>query len=357
MTHTLSEFVVRSTAKSTPLKSGQCCTGQANAALQLLHCTDVKTCLTSSLFAVTQELELARLKTALKALTASPPSQADSHPASAQVHQCETGVFSSDTTPANSISHRQTAASTSVPPAPARPMPGNRQTALHTQTAQQGSHLPRTLFQYPEDGSLHHGQHAAHMQQPSNGQDAYNAQQQQKPKQQAVRPANTKQTVSYHVEEPDSPLQSANADSVSANLRQSADASHEQIQPLQQSRKPPFAGCLLSETTFKRTTTPSRHGKAWSNVEEVTVRQIREIRQADAGMLNGQSGDPFGFWAQDFPKCALALCTSYNSHPVTTFSKQQLDLQICSVPSQCVSKRALMDMSPSSCYCAPKNLS
>lgn len=130
---------------------------------------------------------------------------------------------------------------------------------------------------------MHHGQHAAHMQQPSVGQDAYSAQHQQRPKHQAVKPTNTNQIVSYHVEEPDSPLQSANAASLSGHHSQGADASLEQ-RP-RQPHKPIFAGCMLSETTFKRTTTPSRHGKAWSNVEEVTVRQIREIRQAEAATL------------------------------------------------------------------------
>ena len=235
-----------------------------------------------------QELELARLKTALKALTASPATQADSNAASTQLHHCETGVFSSDATPANNSSHGQTAAAIFVPPAPARPLPGNRQVALDTFTAQQGNNLPQNLFQYPEEGSMHHVQHAAHMQQPSVGQDAYSAQHQQRPKHQAVKPTNTNQIVSYHVEEPDSPLQSVNAASLSGHHSQGADASLEHIQRPRQLHKPPFAGCLLSETTFKRTTTPLRHGKAWSNVEQVTVRQIREIRQAEAGTLHAK---------------------------------------------------------------------
>ena len=232
-----------------------------------------------------QEIEIARLQTALQALTAVP--NADNQPAAAYTsfHHRQTGVFRSHSIPS---AHTAAEGSALVGASPlqhtaTRSAAKSGQFASHPHTTQQHVCTPQP-FLYPEDtsesskpyqglpGSLQ-GRQAAQR----------TGMQQQQYVQQRQRLARPDKAQAYIVEEPESPHQPVTSEQQSnGGPSQSEVQSPQHIRRHVRAAQDPPAGCLYQDTTIRRTTTPSRKGKAWTHHEEITVRQIREIRQSEA---------------------------------------------------------------------------
>lgn len=226
-----------------------------------------------------QEIDIARLQTALQALTAAPDMDAQPKSASSGLLYSNTGVFSSHTTPPHSATQHASAAANAA--STNTLLFRQKANPLHNTTEQQHARSQQHLFLYPEDAPLtseqdteRHGlcsrPHAQnkrkHMQ--------------QQPMLQADGAAGREQIQAYTVQEPDSPVQPIQAAHTSSNT-----PSHNVVQPIRRpssAPKDPPAGCLYQDTTIRRTTTPSRNGRTWTHHEEITVRQIREIRQSEA---------------------------------------------------------------------------
>lgn len=189
----------------------------------------------------------------------------------------DTGVFSSHTTPPHYTTQHASAA---ADVACANPLLFRQKAyPLHNTTEQEHARSRQHLFLYPEDTPLTSEQvaerHVLHSRPHFQGKRI-----QQQPMLQADGVAGREQTQAYTVQEPDSPVQPIQAAQTSANT-----PSQNDVQPIKRPSSAPKdqpAGCLYQDTTIRRTTTPSRNGRAWTHHEEITVRQIREIRHSEA---------------------------------------------------------------------------
>ena len=241
-----------------------------------------------------QELEIARLQIALQALTASPNADSQAPAVSSTLPNSDTGVFSSRNTPP---AHTAAACATSVQGVPTRHGAGGGQSASGRVTAHQGGHTQQQLFLYPEDtpllpqqgtGNQHHAQARPHAH--GTGVQQQQQQQQQQRLQQPQDPAIIDEAQEYTVEEPESPVQQVIPEHAPSGSPTHGRQPSEHTRGPQDRHRDPPAGCLYQGTTIRRTTTPSRSGRAWTQHEEITVRQIREIRQAEA--CNGDLPPP-----------------------------------------------------------------
>ena len=223
-----------------------------------------------------QELDIARLQTALQALTAAPDMDAQPNLASSVLRHSDTGVFSSHTTPPHSMTQHASAAADAASTKPL--LFRQKANPLRNTTEQQHARSQQHLFLYPEDTPLASEQdterHVLHSRPHAQGKRI-----QQQLRLQADSAAGREQTQAYTVQEPDSPVQP-----IQAAHNSSRTPSQNDVQPNKKpsSAKDPPAGCLYQDTTVRRTTTPSRNGRAWTHHEEITVRQIREIRHSEA---------------------------------------------------------------------------
>ena len=231
-----------------------------------------------------QELEIARLHTALQALTAAPNVNPQPlYSAKPGLHQSDTGVFSSQCTPNQSTAQRSAAAAavSSAATNPAASMHTDGSRRPHT-----AQHSQQHLFLYPEDTPLPPrqetgSQHCARL-------GSWDPDTVKQPHCMALpigAGGRAQPPQAYTVQEPDSPAQPFAVDLHSTD-RSSQNgpqprATHTVSRP-SNAPKHPTAGCLYQDTTITRVTTPSRSGRAWSHHEEITVRQIREIRQSEA---------------------------------------------------------------------------
>ncbi|DBA99885.1 TPA: hypothetical protein ACH3X1_013771 [Trebouxia sp. C0004] len=222
------------------------------------------------------ELDIARLQTALEALTAAPDMDAQPKSASSVLQHSDTGVFSSHTTPPHAAAQHASAAANAASTKPL--LFRQKANPLHNTTEQQHARSQQHLFLYPEGTPLaseqdteRHGLHSR--------PHAQSKHIQQQPMLLADEAAGREQTQAYTVQEPDSPVQPFQAAHTSSNTPAQND--FQQIRPSSAPIHPP-AGCLYQDTTIRRTTTPSRHGRAWTHHEEITVRQIREIGHSEA---------------------------------------------------------------------------
>jgi len=224
-----------------------------------------------------QELDIARMQTALQALTAAPDMDAQPNSASSVLQHSDTGVFSSLTTPPHSAAQHASAAANAASTEPL--LFRQKANPLHNTTEQQHARSQQHLFLYPEDTQLAYEQdterHGLHSRPHAQGKRV-----QQQPMLPANAAAGREQTHAYTVQEPDSPVQPFQAAHTSSNT-----PAQDDVQPINRpssALKDPPAGCLYQDTTIRRTTTPSRNGRAWTHHEEITVRQIREIRHSEA---------------------------------------------------------------------------
>ncbi len=224
-----------------------------------------------------QEVDIARLQTALQALTAAPDVDAQPNLASSVLRHSDTGVFSSHTVPPHSMTQHASAAADAASTNPL--LFRQKANPLRNTTEQQHARSQQHLFLYPEDAPLASEQdterHVLHSRPHAQGH-----RMQQQPMLQAEGAAGREQTQAYVVQEPDSPVQPIQAAHTSSNTHSQND-----VQPMKRPSSAPKdapAGCLYEDTTIRRTTTPSRNSRAWTHHEEITVRQIREIRHSEA---------------------------------------------------------------------------
>ena len=230
----------------------------------------------SECMSLAQELNIARLQTALQALTAAPDMDAQPNLANSVLQHSDTGVFSSHTTPPHSMTQHASAAADAASTKPL--LFRQKANPLRNTTEQQHARSQQHLFLYPEDTPLASEQdterHVLHSRPHAQGKRI-----QQQLRLQADSAAGREQTQAYTVQEPDSPVQP-----IQAAHNSSRTPSQNDVQPNKKpsSAKDPPAGCLYQDTTIRRTTTPSRNGRAWTHHEEITVRQIREIRHSEA---------------------------------------------------------------------------
>ncbi|KAL0037906.1 hypothetical protein WJX79_004606 [Trebouxia sp. C0005] len=223
------------------------------------------------------ELDFARLQTALQALTAAADMDAQPNLASSVLRHSDTGVFSSHTASPHSITQHPSVAADA---ACTNPLPFRQKAnSLRNTTEQQHAQTQQHLFLYPEDTPLASEQdterHVLHSRPHTQGNCI-----QRQPRLQANGAAGREQTQAYTVQEPDSPVQPFQTAHTSSKIPAQND-----VQPSRRPSSTPEhapTGCLYQDTTIRRTTTPSRNGRAWTHHEEVTVRQIREISHSEA---------------------------------------------------------------------------
>ena len=228
-----------------------------------------------------QELEIGTLQTALQALSASynGSQQPAAHSHTAAALQPNTGVFCPQA-PAS-------AAPKSLPADKITCGPINNSTsATRLQQTQQQSaplkgHRPEERYQYCEDAPSSSQQLAGHKPQaeytiPLKRQDQHSS------LQKTSGHCHGQQPAAYSVEEPDSPVQPP----LTAQHDAHEGPSRVCGMTVAGARDPPV-GCLYQDTTIRRITTPLKTGKvsgAWAHHEEITVRQVRQINQSEAGL-------------------------------------------------------------------------
>ena len=230
-----------------------------------------------------QELEIVRLQAALQALTEAPNAN-NQHPAGgSEPHVIDTGVFSS-------VSH--SSARGSIDSSAAEAVPASL-TASGNDPHDSGHPAAVAgqlqLFLYPEDTQVPLQKALQNHQEPQLTKTAHTTGMQQHQQQQGCMPQPHSPAVNGHtgqvytVEEPDSPVHglTAEQDSSKGPMQQS----EQRVRHHEHAVDDLPAGCLYQDTTIRRTTTPSGKGQAWTHHEEITVREIREIRRSEAHMV------------------------------------------------------------------------
>ena len=232
-----------------------------------------------------QELEIGTLQTALQALSASSSQQPAAPNHTAAALQPNTGVFcpqapasAAKSLPADKIAHGSIQNST-----PAAQLQQTQQ-----QPAPLKGHTPEGRFQYPEDAPSTSEQVAGHKPLAEHiiPLSTCRQQDQHSSVQKPSGHCHGQQPAVYTVEEPDSPAQPASLAQHAAHEGPSMVYGMTAAGARDPPTDPP-AGCLYQDTTIRRVTTPLKSSKvsgAWAHHQEITVRQVRQINQSEAGM-------------------------------------------------------------------------
>lgn len=298
-----------------------------------------------------QEDELKNLQLALQAMGA-PANLSRSAPAPTPTaqhqpvqKQADTGVFGSQNkstpVPTSDLQRVQPHPSSSCA-MPRKPAITSKAPNLACPTYHQG-------FQYPEDqagtlDSAHWCRHAGSPADVSRTHSHHHTCRQgrsQQPILQSYQQPPATQPAHYTVQEPESPCQPSNQSPADTTMH-AAESSHpagNHHRTANSSRHAGSAGaprsdgnhaegssmpagCLYSDTSIRRRTTPLKNGQpatAWSHEECITVRQIRPVQQADAyhmpWLQQGQAHIIQGKPCLRSSACCAVLATS-SAHPV-----------------------------------------
>lgn len=194
------------------------------------------------------------------------------------LHQSETGVFSSQNAP-DVAALKHSRANRAAPTSTHNMTPCTQPQHTRQQAAPLKRQSQQVHFQYPEDAPSPVGQ----LQGQSNTASTSSWHTQRRFISKSSGNGAGQKTAAYTVEEPDSPAQPASTlqhDACSWHPSRASDRGTDECED-------PPAGCLYQDTTIRRTTTPLRNGRPageWSHHEEITVRQVRQIKQSEAGL-------------------------------------------------------------------------